>query len=89
MAKQEVVHFLTTEENFRYANDNETDTLMWIQYPPNVPSKVRPIVIFPTMGYKETTVKVTQFDENYNGTTFEAVLSPDKSHVINLNTGME
>lgn len=59
-----------------------------IELPKNVPSKVKPIVIFPTTGYKETTVKVTQFDENYNGTTFEAVLSPNTSHVINLNTGV-
>lgn len=89
MAKQEVVHFLTTEENFRYANDNETDTLMWIQYPPNVPSKVRPIVIFPVVGLNEISIKVTQYNKRYDGTTFEGVLSPDKPHVINLNTGVE
>lgn len=84
------IHFLTKEEheNLGFSNPVSPRTLE-IEIPKNVPSKVKPIVIFPTTGYKEMTVKVTQFDENYNGTTFETVLNPNQSHIINLNTGVE
>lgn len=89
MAKEEVVHFLTTEENFRYANDNETYTLMWIQYPTNVPSKVRPIVIFPNEDYDSVRISVSQFDRDGSYKSIGAEIKDNQTHVINLNTGVE
>ena len=64
-------------------------TYIEIELPKNVPSKVRPIVIFPVAGLNEISLKVTQYNKRYDGTTFETVLSPDKPHIINLNTGVE
>lgn len=89
MDKQEVVHFLTTEENFRYANDNETDTLMWIQYPPNVPSNVKPIVIFPDEDYNRVTVHVSQFDRYGTYKSIDTEIKDNQAHVINLNAGVK
>lgn len=60
-----------------------------IEIPNNVPSKVKPIVIFPLVGLDEISVKVNQHKGIFGGTTFEGVLSPNASHVINLNTGVE
>lgn len=60
-----------------------------IEVPNNVPSKVKPIVIFPLVGLDEISVKVNQRKGFFGGTTFEGVLSPNASHVINLNTGVE
>ena len=60
-----------------------------IEVPKNVPSRVNPIVIFPLVGLDEISVKVNQHKGIFGGTTFEGVLSPNASHVINLNTGVE
>ncbi len=60
-----------------------------IELPKNVPSKVKPIVIFPLVGLDEISVKVNQHKGIFGGTTFEGLLSPNQSHVINLNTGVE
>ena len=60
-----------------------------IKIPNNVPSNVKPIVIFPTVDYKDLTIDVTQRDSKYNNTTFKTVIEDNQSHVINLNTGVE
>jgi ALfa-l-rhamnosidase len=60
-----------------------------IEVPKNVPSRVNPIVIFPTEDYKDLTIDVTQRDSKYNNTTFKTVIEDNQSHVINLNTGVE
>lgn len=63
--------------------------ILSIVKPNNVPSKVKPIVIFPLVGLDEISIKVNQHKGIFGGTTFEGVLSPNQSHVINLNTGVE
>ena len=60
-----------------------------IELPSNVPLKVKPIVIFPIEGYKEMSLKVTQYNKDYDGTTIETTLDPNKTNVINLNMGVE
>lgn len=60
-----------------------------IELPNNVPSSVKPIVIFPIAGYKELSLKVTQYNKDYDGTTIETTLDPNKANVINLNMGVE
>lgn len=59
-----------------------------IELPKNVPSKVRPIVIFPTVEAEAVTVKVTEYD-NY-GCEKQVYTTVDSSisHIINLNTGV-
>lgn len=69
--------------------DYITPAYVTIEIPKNVPSKVKPIVIFPLVGLDEISVKVNQHKGIFGGTTFEAVLSPNQSHIINLNTGVE
>lgn len=66
-----------------------TPEILSIAKPNNVPSRVRPIVIFPTVDYKDLTIDVTQRDSKYNNTTFKTVIEDNQSHVINLNTGVE
>nr|DAX80791.1 MAG TPA: Flagellar and Swarming motility protein [Caudoviricetes sp.] len=63
--------------------------ILSIAKPNNVPSRVRPIVIFPNVDYKDLTIDVTQRDSKYNNTTFKTVIEDNQSHVINLNTGVE
>ena len=63
--------------------------ILSIVKPNNVPSRVRPIVIFPSVDYKDLTIDVTQRDSKYNNTTFKTVIEDNQSHVINLNTGVE
>lgn len=60
-----------------------------IEVPKNVPSKVKPIVIFPTVEAEAVTVKVTEYD-NY-GCEKQVYTTVDSSisHIINLNTGVE
>lgn len=60
-----------------------------IKIPNNVPSRVNPIVIFPTVDYKDLTIDVTQRDSKYNNKTFKTVIEDNQAHVINLNTGVE
>ncbi len=59
-----------------------------IEVPYNVPSKVKPIVIFPTVEAEAVTVKVTEYD-NY-GCEKQVYTTVDSSisHIINLNTGV-
>ena len=60
-----------------------------IEVPKNVPSRVRPIVIFPTAEAETVTVQVKEYGDLGCETRFYTVLDPNQSHVINLNTGCE
>lgn len=60
-----------------------------IELPKNVPSKVRPIVIFPTVEAEAVTVKVTEYDSYGSEKEVYTTVDSSISHVINLNTGVE
>ena len=60
-----------------------------IELPNNVPSRVRPIVIFPTVEAKTVTVQVSEYDNEGYVKRFYTIVDPNQSHVINLNTGVE
>ena len=62
--------------------------ILSIAKPNNVPSKVRPIVIFPTAEAEIVTVKVTEYDSS-GSKMVNTTVNPELSHVINLNTGVE
>lgn len=84
------VRFLTKEEQEGLGFGNPVPpTYISIELPNNVPSKVGPIVIFPTVDYKDLTIDVTQRDSKYNNTTFKTAFKDNEPHVINLNTGVE
>lgn len=84
------IQFLTKEEHKNLGVGKQVSRrILEIELPKNVPSKVKPIVIFPLVGLDEISVKVNQHKGIFGGTTFEGVLSPNTSHVINLNTGVE
>lgn len=59
-----------------------------IEIPNNVPSKVRPIVIFPTTEAKNVVVTVTEYD-GFGAKMVNTTVDPNQSHVINLNTRCE
>lgn len=59
-----------------------------IELPKNVPSKVRPIVIFPTVEAEAVTVKVTEYDSYGSEKEVYTTVDSSISHVINLNTGV-
>ena len=59
-----------------------------IEVPKNVPSRVNPIVIFPTVEAEIVTVKVTEYDSS-GSKMVNTTVNPELSHVINLNTGVE
>lgn len=83
------VRFLTKEEQEGLGFDNPVPpTYISIELPNNVPSKVRPIVILPTMEAKKVIVTVTEYDSS-GAKMFNTTIEPNKSHVINLNTGVE
>ena len=62
--------------------------ILSIAKPNNVPSRVRPIVIFPTVEAKKVSVKVSEYSD-CGVKTVNTTLDPNQSHVINLNTGVE
>ena len=62
--------------------------ILSIAKPNNVPSRVRPIVIFPTEEGKKVSVKVTEYGD-CDVKTVNTTLDPNTSHIINLNTGVE
>lgn len=65
-------------------------TYIQIELPNNVPSKVKPIVILPTVDCDGVTIKLIQHNQtNFSNTKFEATLDRSTLHVINLNTGAE
>lgn len=60
-----------------------------IKLPKNVPSKVKPIVIFPDEDYDRVTVHVSQFDRYGTYKSIDAEIKDNQAHVINLNAGVE
>ena len=60
-----------------------------IELPKNVPSKVRPIVIFPTTEAEAVTIKVTEYDNYGCEKQVYTTVDSSMSHIINLNTGVE
>ena len=69
--------------------DYITPTYVTIEIPKNVPSKVKPIVIFPTVEAEAVTVKVTEYDSYGCEKQVYTTVDSSISHVINLNTGVE
>ena len=63
--------------------------ILSIAKPNNVPSKVRPIVIFPTVEAEAVTVKVIEYDSYGCEKQVYTTVDSNQSHVINLNTGVE
>ena len=74
----------STSENVSLGKQVTPKTLS-IEIPNNVPSNVKPIVIFPSIGCESVTVKATQYQTG-GYTEFEGTLDPNQSHIINLNT---
>lgn len=64
-------------------------TYIQIELPKNVPSKVRPIVIFPNEDYDSVRVSVSQFDRDGSYKSIGAEIKDNQTHVINLNAGVE
>jgi len=60
-----------------------------IELPKNVPFKVKPIVIFPTVEAKTVTVQVSEYDDYGCEKRVFTKIAPNQSHIINLNTGVE
>lgn len=60
-----------------------------IELPKNVPSNVKPIVIFPDEDYNRVTVYVSQFDRYGTYKSIEAEIKDNQAHVINLNAGVK
>lgn len=60
-----------------------------IELPNNVPSKVRPIVIFPNEDYDSVRISVSQFDRDGSYKSIGAEIKDNQTHIINLNTGVE
>lgn len=90
MDEKEKIQYLTKEEHEGLGIGNPVSPrTMIFELPNNVPSSVKPIVIFPIAGYKELSLKVTQYNKDYDGTTIETTLDPNKANVINLNMGVE
>lgn len=83
------IQFLTKEEHENLGVGKQVSPrTLEIEVPYNVPSKVKPIVIFPTVEAEAVTVKVTEYD-NY-GCEKQVYTTVDSSisHIINLNTGV-
>lgn len=74
-------------ENVSLGKTVSPKTLL-VEIPNNVPSRVRPIVIFPTAEAKKVVVTVTEYDGN-GAKMVNTTIDPELSHVINLNTGVE
>ena len=83
------VRFLTKEEQEGLGFSNPVSpTYLSIELPNNVSSKVRPIVILPTVEAEKVIVTITEYDSS-GVKMFNTTIDPNKSHVINLNTGVE
>lgn len=59
-------------------------TYIQIELPSKVPSKVKPIVILPSVEAESVDVKVAQNGKGF--VLFDATLQLNQSHVINMNT---
>lgn len=77
----------STSENVSLGKPVSPKTLL-VEIPNNVPSRVRPIVIFPTAEANKVVVTVTEYDGN-GAKMVNTTVNPELSHVINLNTGVE
>lgn len=77
----------STSENVSLGKPVSQRTIQ-IELPKNVPSKVKPIVIFPTAEANKVVVTVTEYDGN-GAKIVNTTVNPELSHVINLNTGVE
>lgn len=64
-------------------------TYIEIELPKNVPSNVKPIVIFPDEDYNRVTVHVSQFDRYGTYKSIDAEIKDNQAHVINLNAGVK
>ena len=93
MDEKEKIQYLTKEEHEGLGIGNPVPpTYIQIELPSNVPSKVKPIVIFPSVpsvDYKDLMINVTQCGSDFNITTFKTAFKDNDPHVINLNTGVE
>lgn len=84
------VRLLTEKEHENIGvGDSVPPTYISIELPSNVSSKVRPIVIFPSVDYKDLTINVNQCGSDFNITTFKTAFKDNEPHVINLNTGVK
>lgn len=82
------VRFLTKKEQERLGVGKQiSPTYISIELPNNVPSNVKPIVILPTVEAKQIVVTATEY-ESSGAKMVNTTIDPDKSHVINLNTGV-
>lgn len=82
------VRFLTKEEQEGLGFDNPVSpTYLSIKLPNNVPSKVKPVVILPTVEAEKLVVTVTEYDSS-SAKMFNTTINLNQSHVINLNTGV-
>lgn len=82
------VRLLTKKEQEELEIGNPVPpTYIQIELPKNVPSRVKPIVIFPSVDYKDLMINVTQCGSDFNITTFKTIFKGNEPHVINLNTG--
>lgn len=83
------VRFLTKKEQEGLGFGNPVPpTYISIELPNHVPSRIKPIVILPTVEAKKVIVTVTEYDSS-GAKMFNTTIEPNKSHVINLNTGVE
>lgn len=90
MDEKDKIEFLTKEEHEGIGIGNPVQPrYLSIELPNNVPSKVKPIVIFPSVDYKDLMINVTQCGSDFNITTFKTAFKDNEPHVINLNTGVE
>lgn len=79
------IRYLTEKEYENLGIDNPVSpTYIQIELPNNVPSKVKPIVILPSVEAESVDVKVAQNGKGF--VLFDATLQLNQSHVINMNT---
>ena len=87
---EDKVRLLTKKEQEELGIGKQVSpTYIQIELPKNVPSKVKPIVIFPSLDYKDLMINVTQCGSDFNITTFKTTFKDNEPHVVNLNTGVE
>ena len=86
--RKDKVRFLTKEEQEGLGIGNPVSpTYISIELPNNVPSKVKPVVILPTVEAEKLVVTVTEYD-SFGAKMFNTTINLNQSHVINLNTGV-
>lgn len=84
------IQFLTKEEHENLGVGKQVSPrTLEIELPKNVPSNVKPIVIFPDEDYNRVTVHVSQFDRYGTYKSIDAEIKDNQAHVINLNAGVK